>query len=579
VLGVATGIMFAVHPVHTEAVAWISGRSELMSAAAGMSAWWFHLRVRDSGRRWPAVAAAILLVAALESKETAACWPFVFVVADWIFPPRRSTTGAASKSRGVTAMLYAAYGVILLLWLGQRYAVLGQLRKSPGEGEHLLNPLEGEPWWPARPFTFLRVLALAVGKSFPSVSSCIDYGYNQVPLARGPMHIDVIAAAAGLGGLLAWGWRVVKRGDAGVGKGALLLAAAAFLLAWLPASSILLPSVSIFAERNLYLPSLGWCLFAGVLAAWVWRRSGRHRRRLLYAGIVVVAVMGAVTMERSVNFSGSVPLFGATASNCPASARGHFLHGTALHDAAEFEQAAGAFRRALAIAPRHTDARAHLSLSLAHAGRGEEAAREAREALAARPRVTETRLAVIDALVRAGLADEASRAMQELRQERPDDIGVLFASAQELRAEGKLDEAIDLFRRIEARFPDNPVGPDGLGAVHMQRGEDGLARRALELALELDPYDTNALYNLGLIALRSQPPTQALAGEAAARFRRYLRMLPEDAVIWMRLGQALGRLGAHSEAEAAYRRAVAIAPGQPALRRALDAFLAGNEHE
>jgi Flp pilus assembly protein TadD len=250
-----------------------------------------------------------------------------------------------------------------------------------------------------------------------------------------------------------------------------------------------------------------------------------------------------------------------------------------LHDAAEFEQAAGAFRRALAIAPRYADARAHLSLSLAGAGRREEAAREAREALAARPRVTETRLAVIDALARAGLADEASRAMQELRQERPDDIGVLFASAQELRAEGKLDEAIELFRRIEARFPDNPLGPGGVGAVQMQRGEDDLARRALERALELDPYDTNALYNLGLIALRWKPPTQALAGEAAARFSRYLRMLPEDALIWMRLGQALQRLGAGVEAEAAYRRAVAITPGQPAPRRALDAFLAGDKHE
>ncbi len=581
--GLVTGILFALLPIHTEAVAWISGRSEVLYVATGAAAWWFHLRARGGGRPWSATAALALLAASLGSKESAVAWPFIFAAADRLFPTEgsggategRAGGGGEARGRGRRTLrwLYGAYAALVLLWIAARYAVLGQLGRRPGEGAHLLNPLESEPWWPAYPFTALRTLALGLWKAATAARPCIDYGTDQIPLARGPLHADVVAGFALLAGIVYLAWRDLRRGGSPrPGRALIALAAALFLLSWFPVSSLLLASVSIFAERNLYLPSLALCVAAGVLGDALWSARRIPRRALLAAGILGALFLGALTLTRNTLYADSVTLFGATARNCARSARAHFLHGTALEEIGRLEEAVAAHARALEVVPGYVDARAELSRTLALQGRLDAAAREARAALAANPSSFETRLALVAALAGAGLEGEADRLLSEIGEENADDPRFIFIRAQHLRGSGRLEEALALFTSMRDRFPGNPAGWNGIGAIEMQRGRAREAREAFRRALDIDPYDMSGLYNLGLLALRSRPETHVLSSEAARLFRRYLRVAPGDPLGWIRLGEALERLGEMEEAGLAFDRAVALAPDHPRSRKALEEF-------
>ncbi len=597
----AAGLLFAVHPIHAESVAWISGRSELLFAVCGAAAWCCHLRARATGRIGWGAAAVVLLAGSLGSKETGLCWPFVVLAADLLLPAAtcgRPPSGAGGgwilsarslmRSRGVPA-LYASYAFVSAAWLAWRFTVLGTAGRRPFEGSFLANPLEGDTWWPAGPFTFLRLTALAARKCLWPGPACLDYGFDQIPLAAGPLHIDVALAAAGLIALAWWASRSWLSGRPAPRRGLLLLAAAIFLLSWLPASSLLVPSVSIFAERNLYLPSFGWCLAAGVAADSLWERLPARRGRLAPAGALVLAILAALTLARNTLFLDGRTLFAASAGHCGRSARAHFLHASALEEAGRDAEAEAALRRALEIRPDYAGARAALAELLARQGRAEEAAREARASLDSRTSSVETRLSATAALQAAGLEQEAAEQLDSLARERPDDLRVLFVQAQRSLRQGRAEEALRAFERLRERHPGSPAGHDGSGAALMALGRDAEAEESLRRALAIDPYDASGLFNLGLLLMKRADDEGGSGGGrgddgigAAGRaggetlkvavrlFERYLRIAPRDALIWMRLGQALERLGDPAGAERALRRAVDLAPSRQQPRRALE---------
>ncbi len=576
------GILFALHPAHSEAVAWISGRSELLFATAGAMSWWFHLRARQGARPGSAAAAATLLAASLGAKETALCWPVIFVTADLLFPPGGARRPPPSRRTWHPPLLklYGIYVTVSIAWLALRFEVLGQIGRKVQDAAHLLNPLESDPWWPARPFTFLRLLGLAAWKCTFPWPGCIDYGFNQIPLARGPFALDVVAAAAGLLAFAAWAWRSWRRREKNPAAMTLLLAACIFLLSWLPASSLLVPSVSIFAERNLYLPSSGWCLAAAALGASAWRRARSGPAWAAAAAQALAAAlaagMGAMTVARNTAFADAMTLYSSSAANCANSARIHLLRGGLLEEGGgvqETLEAYGEYRRSLAIAPDYTVARANLSRMLAQLGRGEEAAREASEALASHPESIEARVAVITALAETGLKDESEKALEDLVKDHPDDPWVIFHRAQQLRRKGRLDDALAAYQEIRDRFPDNFMGYNGVAAVHMQRGDTDAAREAFLATLKMDPYDNTALYYLGLLALQARPADAQRALEAAGWLSRYVRLMPEAAEGWLRLGQARERSGDRDGAETAYRRADRLAPRDMGIHKALETFL------
>ena len=240
---IVTALLFAVHPVHVEAVAHVAGRAELLAAGLALTAWLAH-------RRGQRILAPVLYLLAVLSGEGAVLAPVLFLLDDlW-----RKRDGER-----VRWSVHAGYAAALAIALALRSVALG--------GAAFVSPFVslGTVLWVMAKGLFLLVWPRHL------VS---DHSADAIPLVRSWSDPRLLAGVAVLAFLVTagiWGWRRSRPLLLGVGVFALFL----------------LPAGTFMAERLLYLPSFGVCLIAGHLGADLARRG----RIPLIATVVVTAVL------------------------------------------------------------------------------------------------------------------------------------------------------------------------------------------------------------------------------------------------------------------------------------------------
>jgi len=288
---VAAGL-FAVHPIHLDAVAPVVGRAELLAALAftGGTACW--LRVRRAPRLEPApllgLAACIALGAF--SKETAlAALPLLAAVELLV------VRGGGSRRTLIAAA--ATVGGVAAAYLATRIAVLGGLVPAAGSSfTHVMNPLVVESagvrlLTAASLFgTYLRLFV------WPSPLSP-DYAYDSLPVVRSAADLAVWWPVAVLVAIVAAALVSARR------RPALCVAAVAFLAPYSIVANAAFPIGTMLAERLFYLPSLGLCWLIGLAVAAAARRLGGTRlaepRRLAAALALPALVLAVASFERA----------------------------------------------------------------------------------------------------------------------------------------------------------------------------------------------------------------------------------------------------------------------------------------
>lgn len=415
--------LFAVHPVHTEAVANIAGRAELLAALFVLAAWLAHLR------GWTVAAAAGVLLAAL-SKEHAIVAPAAFLALDFV----RRERFAIGR--------YAAYAVAVGGALAARFAVLGG-PGSAGDVYFLDNPAAfagtaeriGTALWVA-----VRYGALLV---YPARLSS-DYSFDAIPLVtsladpRPWIGAAVIAAAC----LAMWfGWR----------RRSVLLVAIAVVAAFLlPVSNLLFPIGTLMAERLLYLPSIGLCLYVGHLGA---ASAARPRRGKVVVAIAIVVVgAGAVrTWTRTPAWRDNATLARADVVTQPRSAKLQLGAALAAHTDGDPAAAERHYREALAIWPEYAQAAYDYAVLLHDEGRIEDAIRYYRSATELAPHNPRPRIGMARALAKAGRVPEAEAVLDALARDPGAGWAAVMAEAMVRQSRGDLAGAADACRRLLAR--------------------------------------------------------------------------------------------------------------------------------
>ncbi len=353
----AAATLFAVHPIHTEAVTAAVGRTELQAAALVLAAWLLHLR----GRALPAAGCFLL---ALLSKESAAAFLVLAPLGDYA---RRQFRPA-----GVYARYLAAFCAFVVLW----WSAVGEL--GLGLVPPLDNPLaQLPPWW--RVLNALRVawkyVALQV---FPAVLSC-DYSFNAIPVTRSWKSLwPALLATAAV--LLLWLWSARR-------NRAVFLAGGIYLAGFALTSNVLFPIGTIMGERLAYLPSAGLCLLAGL--AWEklvpfqldspdegpgpWadqpQRLGSHRlaqrvgtalaarRRTAAVGAlaVIALALGVRTLVRNHDWRDNITLFASAVRAAPESAKSHYNLGVEYLNLNRLQEARQQFLASYSIYPVYPD--------------------------------------------------------------------------------------------------------------------------------------------------------------------------------------------------------------------------------
>jgi tetratricopeptide (TPR) repeat protein len=347
---VGAALLFAVHPIHVEAVAGVVGRGESQAAALVLTALLLALRFADGGRRrWLALSLSLLAgLAANLTKESASVAPaLLFLCLAWKAPGSLAARSRSALRKGLA--FYAGSAAALGLVFALRARVLGGALKAGHTGifelENALAPLTPLVRAANACALFVRLLGRLV---LPLRLSSDESAWSIRPL--GGHDLLAWAGAALVVALVASAlWRF--REGSIPSFGFLFLGVAA-----LPASNLLFPTGTIFAERLAYLPSAGLCLIA---AAWIVNGfetfAALPRARLAVLAAAVVA-LGARTIVRNAVWASDEALFTNMVRVSPASAKAHYDFAYMSAETGKPRRALEHYRKATEIYPAYWDA-------------------------------------------------------------------------------------------------------------------------------------------------------------------------------------------------------------------------------
>jgi len=343
--------LFAVHPIHTEAVAPIVGRAELLMslgtflALIGYIDSWRY----SAGRLYCLLASTAIFGLALLSKEQAMVLPFLLILYD-LSSPRYPVTSVRKKWRECL-LRYMGYFATLGIVLGIRHSLLGSaLYTSRGQIAFLDNPLAHLDWASRLPG------ALAVGGRYLGLflwpeHLANDYSYHAIALPSSFWAPSPMVTLLVIGTLIYLaGWSYLR------GQRRAFFAIGFTLATFAPASNILLPIGTIMGERLFYLPSAGLCLLIAIAFDWLIDRYHfvAKRRMATFSILVILVVLGlaiARTMYRNRDWQNGSSLGISTLATVPNNAKVHMGIGGVHIQNRDFAAALEAYKTAIRIYP------------------------------------------------------------------------------------------------------------------------------------------------------------------------------------------------------------------------------------
>jgi tetratricopeptide (TPR) repeat protein len=442
---ITAALLWAVHPLRVESVAWITERRDVLSGLfvlLAVLAYLAYCRPEALGftrRRlyWLSLGCFAL---ALGSKGMAATLPAVLLLLD-VYPLRRIGDQASARRVLIEKIPFAL--------LALAATVVGFWAVVRGGG---MTPLSQLGW-------IERIAISLYALGFYLLKTVWPTGLS--PLYALPAPLDPAAWRFLLSGVV-----ILSITSAAV---ALRRCWPALLTAWVSYIVILLPVVGlahngyqIAADRYTYLPSLGLALLAGGIVTSLGLAIGRAR--ILPAAVAALAVtaFGVATWKQTEHWHDGVTLWRHAVALDPASGIAHANLGGELIHQGRTAEAAREFEKAIVLRPNYPEA--HLFLGVLRAQGGEVAAADAefRRALELRP----------------GLADAQNN------------LGVSLARA------GRLAEALGHFERAASLDPDSADFRNNLGLALAQLGRLAEAQAQFEAAVRLKPGFSEAEGNL-----------------------------------------------------------------------------------
>ncbi len=446
IAALAAAAIFAVHPIHAEAVANVVGRKELLATLLLLAMALAHRRAAASGGvrvglAWLAYAGAMF------AKEIGVVGIAIVAAQDLLVPD------AQPPRRRARLALYAGHAIALVLYLAVYSRMLGGIAAP-------IVPFVDNPAAHAgsgvRVLTAIAVIWKGISLQLAPIAQSPDYSYDSIALAKSVADPRFIAAVAVLAAWAALAIHLRKR-----------VPALAMSLVWyasplFPVSNLAFPVGTIFGERLLYASSVGSAI-AFALAA-VALRSDVARRARAAAVLTVVVLLAALTVRQAATWKDDDTLFAA----------------------------------ALRAVPRSAKVRVKLAEQALQADRPAEAEIQARAALEILPSIERARTLAARALYSLDRPDEALALLGEELRIVPDFADALYVTGAILRDRGRTDEAAGYWERALASNPGNALALSDLGAYRLTRGDPASAEKLLSAAVGADAHQASAWYNLAL---------------------------------------------------------------------------------
>lgn len=468
----AIALVWAVHPVLTVSVSYLSQRTESLMGLCYFLTLYAFLRALESGARvgWQAGSIAVC-AAGMAAKEPMVTAPVLVALYDWAFVA--GSVGALWRARGRYYLGLGATWLLLAVLLGSGLAErqvgfglgVGVPRYLLTEGQAILVYLKLAVW--PHPLIF------DYGAQFSTVSP--------LSLAEGAAVLLLLAGALRL---------LARRPRAG-------FLAVAFFLLLAPTSSVVPVALQPIAENRLYLP-LAAVVALLVAAGWRAPRAWRY----LALG-VVVAGLAALTIRRNRVFQSALTLWADNTVHRPENSRGFANYALSLTFAGRTEESLPVYEHALQLEPGVAVNRGMYAGALLATGRLDEAIREFRRTLELDPTIPTVRNNLGVAFLRAGRYPEAVDHFTAAVQAHPDDSVAHQNLGLAYGATGQFDLALAECEAVERLQPGNAEAHNDHGVVLFRLGRLPESIAQFERAVQLRPDYPEARQNLAVAQARA----------------------------------------------------------------------------
>lgn len=427
-LPVIAAVLFAVHPIHTEAVSWVAGIPDLGYSFFYLLSFYFYIKVSDD---WESLQKRYLFLSVLSFflatlfKETALTLILIILAYDFVCSNSRFSAKELFKR-------YTPYAVVIITYFVMRFNAISDMVSVNVYRDLSFYELFINCFHIFTKYIFL--LILPINLSFVHEVDLYTSAFE--PIVLFSMAITLVICL-----FMAVAARKFKL---------VFLSFVFFLVPLLPA--FLLRALPYpLAERYLYLPSFGFLLLiSALLIHTVDKRRGQ--RMLTVAGLAVAIVFTVVTIGRNADWKDSYTLWADTVAKAPNTASAHFNLGATLKARGRIEEAIAHYEIAVRLESIPWMHRA-LGSSYADLGLSDKAIEQYLTALQLEPNDAKTH----------------------------NDLGSVYGET------GRLDQAIKHFRTAVELEPDNALHHNNLGMAWMYEGSLDLAIDQFEAAVRLDP--------------------------------------------------------------------------------------------
>ncbi len=337
IIAFAASLLFAIHPVQTEAVTYISSRSVSLMASFYLGSMLAYAHGSASGAKvWLYLVSPLLFALAVLTKETALTLPFSLMLWEMLRSQQTSRWAEIVKKQAfhwlvfattlIGALLHPIYQDLLAVSLSERDTY-----------QNLLTQINGIAYLLSR---LIWVHQLNIDPDLPVITAL-------TPL--------LIVKALGIGALIGIGFAQRKKRP-WVAWGIFW-----FFLQLAPTNS-LLPRLDVANERQLYLANVGIFLIVAIGLFHLLNVLGNFQRQIVQTGAILIAIALIIsTIQRNRVYEYQVDLWQDTVKNSPSKARVRNNLGFALATEGDHEGACSHFRTALALKPDYALAKKNLT--------------------------------------------------------------------------------------------------------------------------------------------------------------------------------------------------------------------------
>ncbi len=519
----AGALLFAIHPVQVEAVAWATGLKDVLSGLFALLAVWQYVVYVRSGAEGGGrclkrhyVLATLFFLLALLSKPGTVVTPLIILVISYLLLDRRRVT-----------IFFE-----MLPWLMLTVPVIWVTQLAQAEPDHVFVPslwqrllVSGDTF---SFYLYKLVWPLSLGP---------DYGRTpQLVLGHGWIYFTGLLPYAALVALLCKATRP------------LLAAVGVFVVTLLPVAGVMpfvFQQISTVADRYLYLAMLGPAL------GLAWLLSKCRARAVWGLALVALTLFGLKSMLQVPHWQDPLAFYEQALRVNPRSWTSYNNLGNLKADMGQPEEAVAAYEKAVAVDPDYADAYNNLGVTRARLGQQEEAINAFRRALELNPYFVDAYINLADLFKGSGQGEKAIELYQWAISAEPSSLKAYRSLCALYHEFHNNSEAAACYNKLLELEPGSAETYNNLGTVYKDLNRDAEAVDAYRQALSIRPESAEVYNNLGFLYAAEHKYLLAIP-----LYEKAVEFFPSHPKPMHNLGLTYEALGRHEEAIAWLQKAI-----------------------